>query len=82
MHLLGQGSPAVIDYLPYLPPMHLENTIQSISNQKDLDNAKHEILSHYFSLQKMNRSLARQLKAAREQKPARNPELNATMQSG
>lgn len=63
MSLLGKGEAVVIDYLPYITPMQLENVIQAVNSREELDAAKNLILSHYFSLQKSNRSLAKRLKS-------------------
>ena len=63
MSLIGKGEAVVIDYLPYVPPMQLEKVIQAVNNREELDAAKNLILSHYFSLQKSNRSLAKRLKS-------------------
>lgn len=61
MNLIGHGQAVGIDYLPYIPPMQLENVISAVSNQNELEEAKQLILSHYFSLQKNNRNLAKMI---------------------
>ena len=85
MNLLGQGDQIIIDYMPYIPPMQLENLINSITDTDKLINAKNVILSHFFSLNKHNRSLARRLKSLDEQvnkkkKRAKNVLTDATLQ--
>jgi regulator of replication initiation timing len=50
MSLLGKGEAVSIDYLPYMPPMHLEKVIEAVNNREELEAAKSLILSYYFSL--------------------------------
>lgn len=50
MNLVGHGEAVSIEYLPYIPPMQLENVIQQVTTRQDLEDAKQLILSHYFSL--------------------------------
>jgi len=50
MNLIGHGEAVYIDYLPYMPPMHLETVIERATSKQELDDAKLLILSHYFSL--------------------------------
>lgn len=56
-----------IDYLPYAPPLQIEQTISEIRDLNGLEKSKAQILNYFFSLRKDNRNLARRMQAYEDQ---------------
>ena len=60
--LFSKTDDTSIDYLPYLMPKLLDQTLEQVKSQEELQAVKSMILTHVFSLRKDKRHLQRRIK--------------------